>query len=108
MAAKEIKDQPSPHGIGEEIQPLVIKDMEDRMRVGVERYGEALKANNGRDALIDLYQELLDAAVYIRQRIEEVKDLRTMAKAYYINNPKHIKEDFQIFDGVITVDGDKD
>lgn len=30
-----------------------------------------LQANNGRDPLIDLYQELMDAIVYARQYLEE-------------------------------------
>jgi len=34
-------------------------------------YGEPLRAHNGRVALVDLYQEVLDAAMYVRQLIEE-------------------------------------
>lgn len=52
---------------------LVIADMKERDRIGEQRYGTRLQANNGRDALVDLYQELLDAAVYTRQLIEERK-----------------------------------
>ncbi len=48
------------------IADLVIADMARRKRVGIERYGVALQANNGRDMLRDLYEELLDACVYIR------------------------------------------
>lgn len=53
------------------IQDLVIKDLETRKQVGLERYGTYLQAGNGRDALVDLYQELIDATQYIRQEIEE-------------------------------------
>jgi len=67
----DIKDQPNPKGIGNPVQKMVIKDIEDRLNLGIERYGEALKVFNGRNALIDLYQELIDAAIYIRQVIEE-------------------------------------
>lgn len=49
------------------IVDLVIKDMEERKRIGIERYGVALQANNGRDALRDTYEELLDACIYIKQ-----------------------------------------
>lgn len=45
------------------IWDLVIDDMRERDRVGWQRYGTPLQANNGRDALVDLYQELLDARV---------------------------------------------
>lgn len=53
------------------IQELVIQDIKERMEVGIKRYGSALKPFNGRSALLDLYQELLDGAMYARQRLEE-------------------------------------
>lgn len=53
------------------IWELVITDMKERDAVGRERYGTPLQANNGRDALVDAYQEALDLAVYLRQAIEE-------------------------------------
>lgn len=67
-----IEDQPPP--IVNDSRPiyyLVVEDIVERNRIGVERYGTSLQANNGRDALIDLYQELLDAVFYCRQMIEE-------------------------------------
>ena len=54
-----------------EIWPLVIADMQERDQIGRKKYGTPLKANNGRDALTDAYQECLDLAVYLRQAIEE-------------------------------------
>ena len=63
--------QAAPTGTGPEITPLVIKDLEERYRYGKDKYGEGLRANNGRDPLIDLYQELLDAVLYTRQALEE-------------------------------------
>jgi len=67
-----IEDQPSP--IPKETIPvwdLVIEDMKQRDKVGRERYGTPLQTFNGRDALIDAYQEALDLVVYLRQAIEE-------------------------------------
>ncbi len=55
------------------IQDLVIADIEKRRELGIQRYGTALQPFNGRNALQDLYEELLDAAMYIRQKIEEEK-----------------------------------
>jgi len=49
----------------------VIDDMQKRDVVGRERYGTPLQATNGRDALVDAYQEALDLVVYLRQAIEE-------------------------------------
>lgn len=55
------------------IWDLVIADMHERDHVGRQRYGTPLQANNGRDALVDAYQEALDLVVYLRQAIEERK-----------------------------------
>lgn len=45
--------------------------MQERDRIGRERYGTPLQAHNGRDALVDAYQEALDLVVYLRQAIAE-------------------------------------
>jgi hypothetical protein len=50
---------------------LVIDDMLDRDRSGRAKYGTPLQARNGRNSLMDAYQESLDQAVYLRQAIEE-------------------------------------
>lgn len=54
---------------------LVQEDMAERDQIGRAKYGTPLQAFNGRDALMDLYQELLDAVVYLRQLIEERRQL---------------------------------
>lgn len=50
---------------------LVIRDLKDRKQFGLKKYGTALTANNGRNNLIDCYQELMDLLVYLRSEIEE-------------------------------------
>lgn len=50
---------------------LVMKDMRARDEAGQLRYGTRLQAHNGRDVLIDAYQEALDLTVYLRQAIYE-------------------------------------
>ncbi len=67
----EIKDQPAPDGGWGNVQALVRADLEERERVGVERYGTPLRLFNGRDALVDAYQEAMDLTVYLRQAITE-------------------------------------
>lgn len=57
------------------IWDLVIDDMMARDNVGRQRYGTPLQAHNGRDALQDAYEEALDLAVYLRQVIEERKNV---------------------------------
>lgn len=56
------------------IQDLVIADIEARKQTGIRKYGTALQPFNGRDALIDAYQEALDLCQYLRQAIEERND----------------------------------
>ena len=63
--------QATPKGSGNPILGMVLADLTNRALEGTAKYGEPLKAHNGRNALWDLYQELLDAAMYIRQAIEE-------------------------------------
>ena len=53
------------------IQDLVVKDIQERKAVGIERYGTTLQAHNGRDALLDAYQEALDLCCYLRQALYE-------------------------------------
>lgn len=63
--------QAMPRGRGADIARLVEADLEARVEMGRVQYGERLRAHNGRDAMVDLYQELLDACLYARQMIEE-------------------------------------
>jgi hypothetical protein len=67
---------------GDSVQELVIRDVQERMRVGMERYGTLLRPFNGRDALRDLYEELLDGAMYARQALEEQKDVLPAAAEF--------------------------
>lgn len=70
--APVVADQPPPVPSDRPaIWDLVVADMQARDKVGRERYGTPLQAHNGRDALVDGYQEVLDLAVYLRQEIEE-------------------------------------
>lgn len=53
---------------------LVIEDMKARDHSGFEKYGTRLQPHNGRNSLIDAYQEVLDLAVYLRQKIYETEN----------------------------------
>mgnify|MGYP000887023786 CR=1 FL=1 len=53
------------------IHDLVIKDMESRKQMGLKKYGTVLQAGNGRNALKDAYEEVLDLAMYLKQKLEE-------------------------------------
>lgn len=76
-----IEESCSIHGVGAQPLPvgnglpiaheMVTADLADRLALGIQRYGQPLQPFNGRNALRDLYEELLDACVYIRSRIYE-------------------------------------
>jgi hypothetical protein len=69
---RDAGDQPLPTtGSGPAIHGLVVTDILARLELGVRRYGQPLRAHNGRDSLRDAYEECLDLACYLRQLIEE-------------------------------------
>ncbi len=57
-------------GIAECVLSLVLSDMRDRDAVGRQRYGTPLTSGNGRDHLVDAYQDL-DACVYFMNELDE-------------------------------------
>lgn len=69
---REGDTQPMPKGNDLPVMHhLVQRDLEDRLQVGIKRYGQPLQPHNGRNALRDAYEEALDLAVYLRQAIYE-------------------------------------
>lgn len=72
MAADLNAEQPPPGPCsGPDCWELVLADMAERRRIGIARYGVPVRPDNGRDALVDAYQEALDLCVYLRQAIEQ-------------------------------------
>jgi hypothetical protein len=69
---KRKKAQPKPKAnLHPAVWDFVIADMTERDKTGFKRYGVRLQPHNGRNALQDAYEEALDLAVYLRQRIME-------------------------------------
>jgi hypothetical protein len=56
---------------GQSVQDAVIADIEARKSVGLERYGTLLQAHNGRDMLLDAYEEAIDLAMYLKGALLE-------------------------------------
>lgn len=61
---------PIPNGYPS-INDLVVADLRARKAAGLRKYGTTLQGMNGRDALIDAYQEALDLTQYLRQELFE-------------------------------------
>jgi hypothetical protein len=71
---------PEPNPIANQspsIHDLVRKDIGDRKQFGLDKYKTTLQPNNGRDALVDAYQEALDLCCYLRQAIAERDGINT-------------------------------
>ena len=54
-----------------EVHLFVAADIEKRAAVGKSKYGQTLRPHNGRSSLQDAYEEALDLAMYLKQRILE-------------------------------------
>ncbi len=71
---RAVLPQPKPKEGKVDVYPLVLEDIIKRVVQGRRKYGTVLQTENGRDALWDLYQELIDAVMYLRQYLTEVED----------------------------------
>lgn len=64
-------DQPLPIAGQQNVSEAVKRDLDERIALGIKRYGKPLQTFNGRDALLDAYQEALDLVHYLKQAIME-------------------------------------
>lgn len=67
---------------------LVMRDMTERDIFGAEKYGTRLQPGNGRDFLLDAYQEALDLVVYLRGAIYERDEAATVKESLTVH-PVH-------------------
>ena len=63
--------QPLPDKGKEVVYDKVFEDIKERAEFGKKKYGTYLETHNGRDALMDAYEEALDLVVYLKQAIME-------------------------------------
>lgn len=65
-------DQPLPRPNDfSHVHDQVSMDLIRRKLLGTTKYGTPLQPHNGRNALQDAYEEALDLAVYLKQRLME-------------------------------------
>lgn len=60
-------------GDGTILSEAVAKDVVERKQMGLEKYGTVLRPLNGRDALVDVYQEFIDAMQYAKVGLMELE-----------------------------------
>lgn len=63
------------------VQDVLIKHIEERKQFGINKYGTALQAGNGRDMVKDALEETLDLLVYLQGMIEEAQLMPPYVKA---------------------------
>ena len=81
--------QPLPtNGEGAEVWPLIFNStalvipdwlrasMRERHAIGVQKYGTGLQVWNGRDPVVDAFQEAMDLVVYARQARERLQAMK--------------------------------
>lgn len=62
---------------------ILVPDIEARIASGEKKYGTRLKTHNGRNAVLDLYQEVLDGINYSMQNVLEKAPLGSKAVEPY-------------------------
>ena len=72
LVIADLDEVPIPEGSFH--REAVETDMRERDKFGFEKYGTRLQPNNGRDSLVDAYQEGLDLCVYLRSALYELGD----------------------------------
>lgn len=71
---EQIPPGPGVADASERAREVLIALLDSRQRVGLERYGRPLETWNGRDAMRDLLEELIDALQYAVQVQMEIDD----------------------------------
>jgi len=69
--SKASQHEPDPQAGDQVVVEQVLEDIRERAETGKIKYGTYLMTHNGRDALMDAYQEALDLVMYLRQAIME-------------------------------------
>jgi hypothetical protein len=62
------------------ITEAVVEDLRSRSKVGIKKYNTTLDQNNKDDYMNHLYQELLDAAQYIKKEMSFIPMVKQMIK----------------------------
>ena len=68
------------HSITEKVK----RDLDARKEMGLYAYGEELRPFNGRDPMVDMYQEQLDALLYMRQQIFEQDKIKQAVRDFIL------------------------
>jgi hypothetical protein len=68
-----------------DIADQVVEDIKKRKAFGRKKYGVPLRANNGRNALQDAYEEAQDMTLYLKQKLVEEEQETTIDLEYQLS-----------------------
>ena len=79
-------DNISEYKTDDKITEAVIDDLRTRSKIGIKKYNTTLDQNNKDDYMNHLYEELLDAAQYIKKEMSFIPMIKQMIKDNPNNN----------------------
>jgi hypothetical protein len=66
----------------DKVTEAVIEDLRSRSERGIKKYNTTLDQNNKDDYMNHLYEELLDAAQYIKKEMSIIPEIQALIKQY--------------------------
>jgi hypothetical protein len=66
----------------DKITEAVIEDLRSRSERGIKKYNTTLDQNNKDDYMNHLYEELLDAAQYVKKEMSIIPEIQSLIKQY--------------------------
>jgi hypothetical protein len=66
----------------DKVTEAVIEDLKSRSERGIKKYNTTLDQNNKDDYMNHLYEELLDAAQYIKKEMSIIPEIQSLIKQY--------------------------
>lgn len=83
--ATEFK-KPEDYFVKDKVTKAVIQDLVSRAQRGYKKYNTTLGENNKDDYMNHLYEELLDAAQYIKKEMSVIPEIQKLIEQYSDNN----------------------
>jgi hypothetical protein len=66
----------------DKVTEAVIEDLRSRSERGIKKYNTTLDQNNKDDYMNHLYEELLDAAQYVKKEMSIIPEIQSLIKQY--------------------------
>ena len=66
----------------DKVTEAVIEDLRSRSKRGIKKYNTTLDQNNKDDYMNHLYEELLDAAQYVKKEMSIIPEIQSLIKQY--------------------------